>query len=110
VPHAFLRKLREIADRTGALLVVDEVQSGSGRTGKMWAIEHSGVVPDLLISAKSLGAGMPISAVTGRAEIMDAPHVGGVGSTYGGTPWRRRRPSRPSGSWSPLASWTGPGP
>jgi 4-aminobutyrate aminotransferase/(S)-3-amino-2-methylpropionate transaminase len=52
----------------------------------MWAIEHSGVAPDLLISAKSLGAGMPISAVTGRAEIMDAPHVGGVGSTYGGNP------------------------
>ncbi|SDE70705.1 4-aminobutyrate aminotransferase apoenzyme [Thermus arciformis] len=86
VPHPFLRKLREIADRTGALLIADEVQSGSGRTGRMWAIEHSGVVPDLLVSAKSLGAGMPISAVTGRAEVMDAPHVGGVGSTYGGNP------------------------
>lgn len=86
VPHAFLRKLREIADRTGSLLIADEVQSGSGRTGRMWAIEHSGVVPDLIVSAKSLGAGMPISAVTGRAEIMDAPHVGGVGSTYGGNP------------------------
>lgn len=86
VPHAFLRKLREIADRTGALLIADEVQSGSGRTGRMWAIEHSGVVPDLLVSAKSLGAGMPISAVTGRAEVLDAPHVGGVGSTYGGNP------------------------
>ncbi|WP_018112380.1 aspartate aminotransferase family protein [Thermus igniterrae] len=86
VPHAFLRKLREIADRTGALLIADEVQSGSGRTGRMWAIEHSGVVPDLIVSAKSLGAGMPISAVTGRAEVLDAPHVGGVGSTYGGNP------------------------
>ncbi|RTG96567.1 4-aminobutyrate--2-oxoglutarate transaminase [Thermus scotoductus] len=86
VPHAFLRKLREIADRTGAVLIADEVQSGSGRTGRMWAIEHSGVVPDLIVSAKSLGAGMPISAVTGRAEILDAPHVGGVGSTYGGNP------------------------
>lgn len=86
VPHPFLRKLREIADRTGALLIADEVQSGSGRTGRMWAIEHSGVVPDLIVSAKSLGAGMPISAVTGRAEVMDAPHVGGVGSTYGGNP------------------------
>ncbi|MEN2981227.1 MAG: aminotransferase class III-fold pyridoxal phosphate-dependent enzyme [Thermus sp.] len=85
-PYAFLRKLREIADRTGALLIADEVQSGSGRTGRMWAIEHSGVVPDLLVSAKSLGAGMPISAVTGRAEVLDAPHVGGVGSTYGGNP------------------------
>jgi len=86
VPHAFLRKLREIADRTGALLVADEVQSGSGRTGRMWAIEHSGVVPDLIVAAKSLGAGMPISAVVGRAEVLDAPHVGGVGSTYGGNP------------------------
>lgn len=86
VPHTFLRKLREIADRTGAVLIADEVQSGSGRTGRMWAIEHSGVVPDLIVSAKSLGAGMPISAVTGRAEILDAPHVGGVGSTYGGNP------------------------
>lgn len=86
VPPAFLRKLREIADRTGALLIADEVQSGSGRTGRMWAIEHSGVAPDVLVSAKSLGAGMPISAVTGRAEVLDAPHVGGVGSTYGGNP------------------------
>jgi 4-aminobutyrate aminotransferase/(S)-3-amino-2-methylpropionate transaminase len=67
-------------------MIADEIQSGSGRTGKLWAIEHSGVVPDLIISAKSLGAGMPISAVTGRAEILDAPHVGGVGSTYGGNP------------------------
>ncbi|MQK95726.1 aminotransferase class III-fold pyridoxal phosphate-dependent enzyme, partial [Escherichia coli] len=72
--------------RTGAVFIADEVQSGSGRTGRMWAIEHSGVVPDLIVSAKSLGAGMPISAVTGRAEILDAPHVGGVGSTYGGNP------------------------
>ncbi|WP_243026958.1 aspartate aminotransferase family protein [Thermus albus] len=86
VPHKFLKKLREIADRTGAVFIADEVQSGSGRTGQMWAIEHSGVVPDLIVSAKSLGAGMPISAVTGRAEILDAPHVGGVGSTYGGNP------------------------
>lgn len=86
VPHKFLRKIREICDATGAVMVADEIQSGSGRTGKLWAIEHSGVVPDLVVSAKSLGAGMPISAVTGRAEIMDAPHVGGVGSTYGGNP------------------------
>lgn len=86
IPHAFLRKLREIADRTGAVLIADEVQSGCGRTGRMWAVEHSGVVPDLIVSAKSLGAGMPISAVTGRADILDAPHVGGVGSTYGGNP------------------------
>jgi len=86
VPHKFLRKIREVCDATGAVMIADEIQSGSGRTGKLWAIEHSGVVPDLIISAKSLGAGMPISAVTGRAEIMDSPHVGGQGSTYGGNP------------------------
>jgi len=86
VPHRFLRKIREVCDQTGAVMIADEIQSGSGRTGRLWAIEHSGVVPDLVISAKSLGAGMPISAVTGRAEILDSPHVGGVGSTYGGNP------------------------
>ena len=86
VPAKFLRKIREVCDAAGAVMIADEIQSGSGRTGKMWAIEHSGVIPDLVISAKSLGAGMPISAVTGKAEIMDSPHVGGVGSTYGGNP------------------------
>jgi 4-aminobutyrate aminotransferase / (S)-3-amino-2-methylpropionate transaminase / 5-aminovalerate transaminase len=86
VPHAFLKKIREICDKTGAVMIADEIQSGFGRTGKVFAIEHSGVIPDMVISAKSLGAGMPISAVTGRAEIMDSPHVGGVGSTYGGNP------------------------
>ncbi|WP_299429220.1 4-aminobutyrate--2-oxoglutarate transaminase [uncultured Meiothermus sp.] len=86
VPPGFLRKIREVCDAHGVVMIADEIQSGSGRTGKIWAIEHSGVVPDLVVSAKSLGAGMPISAVTGRAEIMDSPHVGGVGSTYGGNP------------------------
>jgi 4-aminobutyrate aminotransferase / (S)-3-amino-2-methylpropionate transaminase / 5-aminovalerate transaminase len=62
------------------------VQTGFGRTGTMFAVEHSGVVPDLITMAKALGAGMPISATTGRAEIMDAPHVGGTGGTYGGAP------------------------
>lgn len=85
-PTKFLQKIRDICDRTGAVMIADEIQSGSGRTGRLYAIEHSGVVPDMIVSAKSLGAGMPISAVTGRAEIMDAPHVGGVGSTYGGSP------------------------
>ncbi|HUG53789.1 MAG TPA: aminotransferase class III-fold pyridoxal phosphate-dependent enzyme, partial [Vicinamibacteria bacterium] len=86
IAPAFLRKVREVCDRTGAVMVVDEVQCGLGRTGRMFAVEHAGVVPDLVVSAKSLGGGMPISAVTGRAEILDAPHVGGVGSTYGGNP------------------------
>src|SRR4029434_6403125 len=63
-----------------------EVQCGFGRTGRVFACEHYGVVPDLLVSAKSLGAGMPIGGVTGRAEILDASHLGGVGGTYGGSP------------------------
>jgi 4-aminobutyrate aminotransferase / (S)-3-amino-2-methylpropionate transaminase / 5-aminovalerate transaminase len=86
VPKKFLEKIREVCDKTGAVMIADEIQSGSGRTGKMYAIEHTGVVPDMVISAKSLGAGLPISAVTGRAEILDSPHVGGAGSTYGGNP------------------------
>lgn len=86
VPAKFLHKIREVCDATGAVMIADEIQSGSGRTGKMYAIEHAGVIPDLVVSAKSLGGGMPISAVTGKAEIMDSPHLGGVGSTYGGNP------------------------
>jgi 4-aminobutyrate aminotransferase/(S)-3-amino-2-methylpropionate transaminase len=85
-PAAWLARLREIADRWGIVLVADEIQSGMGRTGKVWAIEHSGVVPDLILTAKSLAAGMPLSAVIGRADIMDAPHPGGLGGTYSGNP------------------------
>ncbi len=86
VPPAFLRRLREIADASGALLVADEIQSGLGRTGALWAVDHYGVVPDLIATAKSLGAGLPVSAVVGRAEVMDAPHPGGLGGTYSGNP------------------------
>ena len=86
IPAQFLRKIREVCTRVGAVMIADEIQSGSGRTGRLCAIEHSGVVPDMVIFAKSMGAGLPISAVTGRAEIMDAPHLGAVGSTYGGGP------------------------
>jgi 4-aminobutyrate aminotransferase/(S)-3-amino-2-methylpropionate transaminase len=68
------------------LLVDDEIQSGMGRTGKLFAIEHYAVVPDIVTTAKSLGAGFPISGVTGGADVMDAPHVGGLGGTYGGNP------------------------
>ncbi len=85
-PHAWLRRLRELCDQHGILLVADEIQSGMGRTGRMWAIEHSGVVPDLMTIAKSVAGGMPLSAVTGRAEVMDAPHPGGLGGTYSGNP------------------------
>jgi len=85
-PFEFLRELRKVCDRHGILLVADEIQCGFGRTGKMFAIEHAGVQADLVTMAKSLGGGMPLSAVTGRAEIMDAVEPGGLGGTYAGNP------------------------
>jgi len=86
VPKAFMAKLREIADRHGILLIADEVQTGFARTGKLFAMEHYGVVADITTMAKGLGGGFPIAAVTGRAELMDAPGPGGLGGTYGGSP------------------------
>jgi 4-aminobutyrate aminotransferase/(S)-3-amino-2-methylpropionate transaminase len=86
MPEPFLRRVRELCDEHGIVMIADEVQSGFGRTGRMFAIEHSGVVPDVVTMAKSLGAGMPIAATTGRAEIMDASHKGGLGGTFGGSP------------------------
>jgi 4-aminobutyrate aminotransferase len=86
MPADYLARLRELCDAHGILFVADEVQSGAGRTGPMWAIEHSGVAPDLLVSGKSLGGGLPLAAVTGRAEVMDAPGPGGLGGTFGGNP------------------------
>jgi 4-aminobutyrate aminotransferase/(S)-3-amino-2-methylpropionate transaminase len=85
-PAQFMQAIRAIADEHGILLISDEIQAGMARTGKMFGIEHMGVVPDLVTSAKGLGGGFPISAVTGRAEVMDAAHVGGLGGTYGGNP------------------------
>jgi 4-aminobutyrate aminotransferase/(S)-3-amino-2-methylpropionate transaminase len=85
-PKEFFPILRDICTKYGIVLIADEVQSGIGRTGKMFAIEHYGVEPDLVTTAKSLGGGLPLAAVTGRAEIMDAPHVGGLGSTFAGNP------------------------
>jgi len=85
-PARFLQRIRELCTQHGIVMVADEIQSGFGRTGKLFAMEHYGIVPDLMTSAKSLGAGMPIAAVTGRAEIMDAPHPGGLGGTYSGNP------------------------
>ena len=86
MPAPFLKKIREICDKYGIVMIADEIQSGSGRTGKLFAIEHSGVVPDVITAAKSMGAGMPVSAVVGKAEIMDCTHLGGVGGTYSGSP------------------------
>jgi 4-aminobutyrate aminotransferase/(S)-3-amino-2-methylpropionate transaminase len=85
-PKDFFPILQEICRKNGIVLIVDEVQAGLGRTGKFFAIEHYGIAPDLLLTAKSLGGGLPIAAVTGRAEIMDAPAVGGLGSTFAGNP------------------------
>jgi 4-aminobutyrate aminotransferase / (S)-3-amino-2-methylpropionate transaminase / 5-aminovalerate transaminase len=85
-PKEFFPILREICDKHGIVLIADEVQSGIGRTGKMFAIEHYGIEPDLIATAKSLGGGLPIAGVTGRAEIMDAANPGGLGSTFAGNP------------------------
>ena len=85
-PREFLRGVRRICDENGIVLVVDEVQTGFGRTGRMWAIEHYGVEPDLMAVAKSIAAGLPLSGVIGRAEIMDAPGDSAIGGTYVGNP------------------------
>ena len=85
-PVDFMRALRALCDQHGILLIADEVQTGFARTGKMFAMDHYDVVPDLMTMAKSLAGGMPLSAVCGRAEIMDAPAPGGLGGTYAGNP------------------------
>jgi 4-aminobutyrate aminotransferase/(S)-3-amino-2-methylpropionate transaminase len=85
-PADFLRKLRAICDQHGILLIADEIQCGFARTGKMFAIEHSGVQPDLIAMAKSLAGGFPLSGVVGRQPVMDTPPPGGLGGTYAGSP------------------------
>jgi 4-aminobutyrate aminotransferase / (S)-3-amino-2-methylpropionate transaminase / 5-aminovalerate transaminase len=84
--RGFVEGLATFAAEHGIVFIADEIQSGMGRAGRWYAIEDEGVVPDVVLSAKSLGGGLPISAVTGRAEIMDDVHVGGLGGTYGGNP------------------------
>ncbi|HAU5607989.1 4-aminobutyrate--2-oxoglutarate transaminase [Citrobacter koseri] len=85
-PTDFMQALRTLCDTHGILLIADEVQTGFARTGKLFAMEHYGVQPDLITMAKSLAGGMPLSAVSGRAEVMDAPAPGGLGGTYAGNP------------------------
>jgi 4-aminobutyrate aminotransferase/(S)-3-amino-2-methylpropionate transaminase len=85
-PAEFMRELRRICTTHGIVLIADEIQTGFGRTAKMWAYEHSGIEPDLVTMAKSLGGGLPLSAVVGKAAIMDAPAAGGLGGTYAGNP------------------------
>jgi 4-aminobutyrate aminotransferase len=86
MPEDFPRRLKDICDEHGILYVDDEVQSGAGRTGPVWAIEHYGVEPDLLVSGKSLGGGLPLAGVTGKTDVMDAVPPGGLGGTFGGNP------------------------
>jgi 4-aminobutyrate aminotransferase / (S)-3-amino-2-methylpropionate transaminase / 5-aminovalerate transaminase len=86
MPPDFPPRLRELCDGHGILYVDDEVQSGAGRTGPVWAIEHYATEPDLLVSGKSIGGGLPLAGVTGRAEVMDAVAPGGLGGTFGGNP------------------------
>jgi 4-aminobutyrate aminotransferase len=86
MPHDFPATLKAVCAAHGILYVDDEVQAGVGRTGPVWAIEHYGVEPDLLVSGKSLGGGLPLAGVTGRTELMDAVHPGGLGGTFGGNP------------------------
>lgn len=85
-PAQFLPQLEAICRQHGILLIADEIQTGFGRTGRMFAVDHWGVVPDLVLTAKSLAGGMPLSGVVGRAEVMDAPAPGGLGGTYSGNP------------------------
>ena len=85
-PAEFLQALRALCDEHGIVLIADEIQTGFGRTGKMFSFEHSGVEPDLITMAKGIAGGFPISAVVGKSEIMDAPLPGGLGGTYGGSP------------------------
>ena len=85
-PAEFVNALRELCDRHGILLIADEIQTGFGRTGKLFASEYYCVQPDLITMAKSLAGGFPLSAVSGRAEVMDAPEPGGLGGTYAGSP------------------------
>jgi len=85
-PPEFFRIVMDICHKHGVLFIADEVQSGFGRTGKMFACEHYGIEPDMVVTAKSLGGGLPLAAVTGRAEIMDAPGPGGLGGTFAGNP------------------------
>ena len=86
MPPEFIQGLKQRCEQHGILYIDDEVQAGMGRTGTLWGIEHSGVVPDLVTVGKSLASGMPLAGVIGAAEVMDSVHLGGLGSTYGGNP------------------------
>ncbi len=85
-PPEYVAALASFAREHGILFIADEIQTGFGRTGKLFACEHYGLVPDIIVTAKSLAGGLPLAGITGRAEVLEAPHVGGLGGTYGGNP------------------------
>jgi len=85
-PKDYFKRVKEICEENGIVFIMDEIQAGMGRTGHLFASEYFEIEPDIILTAKSLAAGMPLSAVTGKTEIMNAPHVGGLGGTYGGNP------------------------
>jgi 4-aminobutyrate aminotransferase/(S)-3-amino-2-methylpropionate transaminase len=85
-PKGYLEKVKHICSEEAILFIADEIQTGMGRTGEIFACRHFGIDPDIMVFGKSLGGGLPLSAVTGRSEIMDAPHVGGLGGTFSGNP------------------------
>ena len=85
-PPEFLIKIQEICESSGILLIIDEIQTGLGRTGKLFASEHFGLAPDILLTGKSIAGGLPLAGVTGRTELMDLPHPGSLGGTYSGNP------------------------
>src|SRR6476469_1857523 len=85
-PVEYVQTLAAFAKQHGILFIADEIQTGFGRTGRLFASEHYGLVPDLITTAKSLAGGLPLAAVTGRADVLEAPQVGGLGGTYGGNP------------------------
>jgi len=85
-PQGYFKKLKAICEKYGILFIMDEIQAGMGRTGKLFASEHFDVTPDIILTGKSIAAGLPLAGVTGKTELMDAPHVGGLGGTYGGNP------------------------
>src|SRR3954454_22700174 len=86
MPADFVQELKLFCKEHGILYVADEIQSGCGRTGRVWAVEHLNVEPDLIVAGKTLGGGLPLASVTGRTELMDAVHPGGLGGTFGGNP------------------------
>jgi 4-aminobutyrate aminotransferase/(S)-3-amino-2-methylpropionate transaminase len=85
-PQGYFKKVKSICEKNGILFIMDEIQTGMGRTGKIFAAEHFDVIPDVILTGKSIAGGLPLAGITGRAEILDTPHVGGLGGTFGGNP------------------------